>query len=414
MDNLYTGIDLGSNSIKVVVCEKKNDKFNVLASTSVKAHGIKEGQIADTKKAVSSVKEALKNIEEMLGFKITKVVAAVPPTNCYMDIVRGSSQVSDYNAITGNDISNAIMDALKDLDLKDQELVTSIPISFTIDGKEEVKDPKKMRGSKLDTKVVISTLEKEPLYRILEVLKLSGLETVDIAFTSTGDYYTVKSKKLDELVGAIIDIGEHKTNVAIYNRGIQIKNAVIPVGSKNVDKDISYIYKISLKESKKLKETFAVAVSKNADNTDVYKITTEDNENKEITQVDISKVVEARIKEILKLAKNEIKNLTNREIRYIIITGGLSEMAGFQSIVDDEFGFVAKVCNIQTIGVRHNKYSSALGVVKYFDDKLTLRNKVFNMVDDQDIESLIKKTKVPSIENDENIMNKLFRHFFDD
>ena len=177
MDNLYTGIDLGSNSIKVVVCEKKNDKFNVLASTSVKAHGIKEGQIADTKKAVSSVKEALKNIEEMLGFKITKVVAAVPPTNCYMDIVRGSSQVSDYNAITGNDISNAIMDALKDLDLKDQELVTSIPISFTIDGKEEVKDPKKMRGSKLDTKVVISTLEKEPLYRILEVLKLSGLET---------------------------------------------------------------------------------------------------------------------------------------------------------------------------------------------------------------------------------------------
>ena len=150
------------------------------------------------------------------------------------------------------------------------------------------------------------------------------------------------------------------------------------------------------------------------DNTDVYKITTEDNEDKEITQVDISKVVEARIKEILKLAKNEIKNLTNREIRYIIITGGLSEMAGFQSIVDDEFGFVAKVCNIQTIGVRHNKYSSALGVVKYFDDKLTLRNKVFNMVDDQDIESLIKKTKVPSIENDENIMNKLFRHFFDD
>ena len=414
MDSIYTGIDLGSHSIKIVVCEKKNDKFNCLAATSVKARGIKEGQIADTKLAVSSVKEALKDIEEMLGFKIKKVIACVPPTDCKMDILRGSAEVSDYNSISGTDISNCIVDALKDMDFKEEELVTSIPISFKVDGKEEIKDPKKMHGSNIETKVVISTLEKEPLYRILEVLKLSGLETVDIAFTSTGDYYTVKSKKLDELVGAIIDIGEHKTNVAIYNRGIQIKNAVIPVGSKNVDKDISYIYKISLKESKKLKETFAVAVSKNADNTDVYKITTEDNENKEITQVDISKVVEARIKEILKLAKNEIKNLTNREIRYIIITGGLSEMAGFQSIVDDEFGFVAKVCNIQTIGVRHNKYSSALGVVKYFDDKLTLRNKVFNMVDDQDIESLIKKTKVPTAENDENIMNKLFRHFFDD
>lgn len=413
MDSIYTGIDLGSHSIKIVVCEKKNDKFNCIAATSVRAHGIKDGQITDTKAAVSSVKEALKDVEEMLGFKIKKVIACVPPTDCKMDILKGSAEISDYNCITGVDVSNVIENALKDLELKDEELVTSIPISFTVDKKEEIKDPKKMRGSKIETKVVISTLEKEPLYRILEVLKLSGLETVDIAYTSTGDYYTVKNKKLDELVGAIINIGESKTNVAIYNRGIQIKNSTIPIGSKNVDKDISYVYKIDLKTSKKIKETFAVAVSKNADNTDNIEITNTENETKEVSQVDISKVVEARLKEILKLVKNEIKNLTNREIRYIIITGGLSEIAGFSNIVDDEFGFVAKVCSISTVGVRHNKYSSALGVIKYFVDKLSLRGKSYNMVDDNDINDLIKETEITE-NNDENITSKIFRHFFDD
>mgnify|MGYP003310703956 CR=1 FL=1 len=30
------------------------------------------------------------------------------------------------------------------------------------------------------------------------------------------------------------------SNISIFNRGIQIKNSLIPVGSKNVDKDISY------------------------------------------------------------------------------------------------------------------------------------------------------------------------------
>lgn len=413
MDSIYTGIDLGSNSIKVVVCEKKNNKFNVLAATSTKAKGIKEGAIIDTKKATASVKDAMKTIEEMLGFKIKKVIVAIPPTNCNIDIAHGSCDISDYNEITGNDISNAIMDALKEKEFKDEELVTSIPINFTVDGKEAIKDPKKMHGSKMETKVVFSTTEKEPLYRILEVLKLSGLEAVDIAYTSTGNYYTVKNKKLDELVGAIIDIGETKTNIAIYNKGIQIKNSNIPIGSKNVDKDISYIFKIDLKESKKLKENFAIAVSKNADNTDIVEVTTTENEKKELTQVEVSKVVEARLREILKLAKNEIKNLTNREIRYIIITGGLSEIASFQSIVDDVFGFVAKVCNIATVGVRHNEYSSSLGVIKYFVDKLSLRGKVYNMVEEDEIKDLIEHQESAPTEINENIMSKLAQHFFD-
>ena len=81
--------------------------------------------------------------------------------------------------------------------------------------------------------------------------------------------------------------------------------------------------------ARKIKENFAVCSSSYADNNDVMQCKTMADEDKEISQVGISKVVEARIEEILKLAKNEIKNLTKREIRYIIITGGLSELAGF-------------------------------------------------------------------------------------
>lgn len=411
MEKIYTGIDLGSDSIKIVVCEKINDKFHVLASTSSKSHGIVNGQIEDTKAAVQSVKVALKEIDEMLGIKITKVIVAIPPTNCQMNIVQGKTNVIDYNDITGTDVSNAIMNALKNEQFINDELVTAMPISFSVDKQENIKDPKKMKGSKLSTKVVISTTEKEPLYRILEVLKLSGVEAIDISFTSTADYFTIKNKKYDELVGAIIDIGKNNTNIAVYNKGIQIKNSSIPIGSKNVDKDLSYIFKIDLKQAKKIKEEFAVASSNYADNNDILEITTSENEQKEITQLGVSKVVEARIKEILKLSKNEIKNLTNREIRYIIITGGLSEISGFQNIVDDEFGFVAKVCNITTMGIRHNKYSSALGVIKYFDDKLSLRGKTYNMFEKEDIINLTSIEQ--KITANENIIGKVFKHFFD-
>ena len=235
------------------------------------------------------------------------------------------------------------------------------------------------------------------------------METVDIAFTSTGDYFTIKNKKYDELVGAIINIGEQSTNISIFNKGIQIKNSTIPVGSINVDKDITYVFKANSEEAREIKEDFAVAVANYADSNDKWEVQVDKDTKKEIHQLGVSKIVEARVREILKLAKNEIKNLTNREIRYIIITGGLSELAGFNYLVEQEFGFVAKVCNISTMGIRHNKYSSCYGITKYFDDKLTLRDKHYNMIPDEEVEAMLS---IDSNISNEKMLNRVFGHFF--
>ena len=410
MGDIYTGIDLGTDSIKVIVTEKVNDKFQVLASVSSPSNGIKNGYIEDTKLAINSVKQAMKKVNEQLGSKITKVVACIPPTNARMDIVLGTTNIFEYNEITGIDISNVLLDALKGVDFHNEELVTAMPISFTVDEQPNIKDPKGMKGSVLESRVVISLVPKEPLYRILEVLKLSGIETVDISFTSVGDYYTIKNRKLDELVGAIINIGEDSTNISVFNKGIQIKNSTLKVGSSHVDKDLSYAFKCSLDESHKIKENFAVSLASFADPNDIWEVEIDKDNKKEINQVNVSKVVEARLREILKLAKNEIKNLTNREIRYIIITGGISEMSSFSTLVEQEFGFVAKVCNINTMGIRHNKYSSVYGITKYFDDKLSLRGKDYQMISKEDKDTMLS---IDSNITNENMLSKVFGHFLD-
>ena len=410
MRDVYSCIDLGTNSIKIVVCEKVNDNFNVLASVSSPSKGIKDGFIIDSKASVNSIKVALKKIDDMLGVRVSKVVACIPSSQCKMDIVVGSCSVIDYNEITGSDVSNCLLDAIKGMDFSSDELVSCMPIHFTIDDNKSVSDPKGMKGSTLDTRVVVSTTPKEPLYRILEVLKLAGLETVDVCFSSVGDYFAIKDRKYDDLVGAIINIGEESTNVSVFNKGIQIKNSLLPVGSSNVSKDISYVFKTSLEEANNIKEKFSMALASYADSNELYKANMEDGTVKELNQLGVSKVVEARIREILKLTKNEIKNLTNREIRYIIVTGGLTELAGFSNVVEQEFGFVAKVCNITTMGVRHNKFSSSYGTIKYFDDKLKLRRKHYNMFSKDEIDAIVS---VDSSVTNENMLSKVFGHFFE-
>ena len=80
-------------------------------------------------------------------------------------------------------------------------------------------------------------------------------------------------------------------------------------------------------------------------------------------------------------------------------------MSGFSELVEQEFGFVAKVLTMTTLGIRHNQYSSSYGIIKYFDDKLELRGKHYNMISKDDGESLL--TMDSSISK-ENMLNKVF------
>ena len=411
MSNYYTSVELGTDTIKILVCNKIDNKFHVIAQVCEPSLGIKKGIVVDTKQAINSTKKAFKKINEMLQLKITKAVVCIPSINCRTNIVIGSCDVIDYNEITGEDVTNVLKDSLVGHVSADEELVTAIPISFKVDDQDNIKDPKKLAGKSLEVRVLLTTSPKDLVYKLLEVLKLSGVDAIDVCYSSVADYYAVKNNNLDKLVGSIINIGEDKTTISVYNKGIMIKSKVINVGSKNIDNDITYIYKTTKEESRNLKENFVVASSRYADINEVYKIIASNGETKQINQLEISKVVEARCEEILKLAKNELKNLTKREIRYIIVTGGVSELAGFQYLVDDVLGIKARVCNITTMGIRHNKYSSVIGIIKYFDSKLALRGKNVNMLSDIDINNLISINE--NKENNDNIINKVFGRFFE-
>ena len=54
MEHVYASIDLGSDTIKIVVCELFKNRLNLLAAASAPASGIKKGLIKDPFKSKRS------------------------------------------------------------------------------------------------------------------------------------------------------------------------------------------------------------------------------------------------------------------------------------------------------------------------------------------------------------------------
>ena len=392
MRKIYTGIDIGSDTIKIVVAEIDKDNFYVLASTTKKSSGIRRGLVYNREAAVEALEGAIKDIESMIGVRIDKAVVTVPSHGRKLQIVSGNIKLKENSRVSGTDINKVLEDAVYGKVDDEDELVTIVPIVFNVDKKENLFDPKHEEGKELGVKAVIGVTPKRYLYPYMSIFDDCNIEIVDIVFGSIGDYYSGASKEHDKTLGAIINIGEEMINVSIFNKKIIIKNEIIKLGSKNIDNDISYIYGVNAEQARYLKENFAVCSTRYADVNDTIDIQINDNEMVTINQEDITKVVESRISELLKLSKNQINNLTNRKISYIIVTGGITELTGFNAVLESTLGINASTLNDSNLGIRNNQFSSAAGIIKYFDKKMELRDKIYSMFDKNQIDSMMNFT----------------------
>lgn len=407
MEHVYASIDIGSDSIKVVVCELYQNHLNLLAATCSPSSGIKKGLIVEPEKAKDSIIRALKETEAMLGVRIRKIIATVPCHHVLYKIIKGECRV-DGDLIDGNDIINSYKDGIKRNLNINEEFVNIIPIDFNINNKTVIKDPKNFPGDKLSGRAMIITTPKKNVYSVATVIESIGVELADISVASVGDINTFKNKELDENISAIINIGADITTVSLYNKGIPVSTKIIGGGGKEIDKDLAYTYRISTVDARKIKETFALANDKNANKNSIYEVKDIEGKILKLNQEEVSKICKSRICEILGLAKNEIGDLTNKQIQYIIVTGGISNMVDFESTLN-EIMFSAKTGKIKLIGVRNNKYSTAIGNIIYFINTLKLKGMDYSMLSEDDMDKL---SSPKSNNNDGTVLGKVFGYFF--
>lgn len=406
MRNVYTCIDIGSDSIKIVVCELYHGRYNLLATATIKSKGIKKGLITDVLEAKNCIKKCFNDIESILGFKIKKVIAIIPSYFSEFNMIKGEIEIQDSH-VSGKDIVNVLQNAMRKSLEVTKEMVTIIPIDFSLDN-EITKFPLGKITKNLRARAIMVSVPKKNIYSVVELLNSIGITAVDISLGCIGDINTFRDENVDQTISCVINIGSEKTEVSLYNKGIIVKQNIINMGSKNVDNDIAYIYKVDIETAKELKEKFAIINKNSAALNEVKDISCKDGQVIKVNQYELSEIVVSRINEILTLANQEINSLSSHKPNYIFVTGGITNMNNFNQICREKLGKCAIIGSVNLIGLRNNKFSSAIGNIIYFVNKLKLQGEDYSMIDSNDMESLV----TPKKSNNDSMLGKLFGYFF--
>ena len=341
-NKIAVGLDIGTTKIVAMMGVKNEyNKLDIVGIGKSKSRGVHRGVVNNITQTIQSIHSAVNEAEALSGKKINNVVVGIAGQH-----IR-SLQHSDYITRTNPEevIDEADLERLKNqvfklVMLPGEEIIHVLPQEYKVDGQAEIKEPKGMYGGRLEANFHVVVGQVSSIRNIMRCVKSAGIDFGGITLEPIASSDSVLSIEEKEAGVALIDIGGGTTDLAIFKDDIIRHTAVIPFGGNIITEDIKEGCSIIEKHAEQLKIKFGSAWPGENKENDIVSIPgLIGREPKEISLKNLSKIIHARVQEIIQQVYSEIKNYGHdhpkkKLIAGIVLTGGGSQLRHLKQLVE--------------------------------------------------------------------------------
>ncbi len=330
-------LEIGSSKIKGAVgVYDSNNSLSVIAVEEERLTGddlggiVRYGLIQNVDKVAESVERIQRHLEaapSVAPRKINSVYAAIGGRSIFAIPVEITRQFDEETRIT-DDIIQEIKDQARDSNPTDKEIIEVVSRNYTVDGTSTL-TPVGMFGTSITANLMLVTCKASAmrnLYRAVEEragLTINGTILRPIAMANT--VLTDDEKRLGSMM---VDFGAETVSVAIYKGGVMVYLAVLPIGSRNITRDLMILGNNTEERADDLKRT--------AGNIEPVDPAKRQRNPDQLDYTNINDIVSARAGEIITNIIEQIKyaGLTQADLPSgIVVLGGGSKLKGFSSVL---------------------------------------------------------------------------------
>lgn len=308
---------------------------------SLKALEFTGGVVNNITQTIQSIQQAVQDAELDSGVKIADVTVGIAGQHIrslhhsdYITRANSEAVIDEHDLeLLENQVHKLVM-------LPGEEIIHVLPQDYKVDGQAEVKEPIGMYGGRLEANFHVVVGQVASIRNIGRCVKSAGIDLDGITLEPLASANAVLSQEEKEAGVALIDIGGGTTDLAIFKDGIIRHTAVIPFGGNVITEDIKEGCSIIEKQAELLKIKFGSAwPGENKENEIVSIPGLRGRDPKEITLKNLSKIIHARVVEIIEQVYVEIKNYGHEErkkklIAGIVLTGGGSQLKHLKQLVE--------------------------------------------------------------------------------
>ena len=366
-NGFFTGLDIGTSSIKVLVAELVDGEVNVIGVSNAKSKGVKDGIIVDIEAAATAIKSAISQAEEKAGISIKSVNVGLPANLLQVEPTQGMIPVtSDTKEITDQDVENVVKSALTKSMTPDREVITFVPEEFVVDGFQGIRDPRGMMGVRLEMRGLLYTGPRTILHNLRKTVERVGVQVDNVIISPLAIVNSVLNEGEREFGATVIDMGGGQTSVAtIRNQELQYTN-VYQEGGDYVTKDISKVLKTSKKIAEGLKLNYGEAYPQLASKETFQVEVIGEVEPVEVTEEYLAQIISARLKHIFEQIKQDLERRHLLDLPGgVALIGGNAILPGIVELAQEVLGVRVKLYVPNQVGIRNPAFAHVISLSEF-------------------------------------------------
>lgn len=301
------------------------------------SRGVKSGQIIDTDLLESSVLNAVHAAEKMAGETLKSVI---------VNLSGGwpvSQTVGVEVSIAGHEVADTdvrrVLDqwsALDDLD--EQDLIHSIPVGFTIDGANGIRDPRGMYGTTLGAHMHVVTANTGAVKTLRTVIERCHLDIDALVVAPYASGLAALVEDEMDLGVTVIDMGGGTTTIAVFFDGNAVFTDCVPVGGQHVTSDIARGLSTPILAAERIKTLYGSAMPSPLDDQEMIDVPLigeeEHAQPNHVPKSLLVGIIRPRLEETFELVRSRLEESGFDKIagRRVVLTGGASQLPSVRDL----------------------------------------------------------------------------------
>ena len=372
------GLCVGTTKISVIVAQRdlrSRDAVHIFGIGTAPSEGIRKGLIVNLEQAVRSVRNAVKDAENIVGFKLTRAVVAFNAVDVVS--VNSNGMVSlGRNArpmpVQVDDVERVIDAAQSSLSISMNKLpLHTIPVRYSIDGNFGVDDPLSMTGMRLEMDLQTVTVPMPYVHNVVRCVKRAGLEVEGLVIKPIAAALGALTDE-EMRVGVIsICIGGGTTGLTFYSDGRPIKVGIVPIGGDHITNDLATVLRLPLKKAEEVKKRIFFSA-----NDDPIAVVPKGQLERVIDPNAVLEIIGCRLDELF--IEHVAALIPDHDARLfpagIVLSGGVAKTPGVDALLSNIFKMPVRVADPQEFyqmppGRADASYVNAVGTIRYILSK---------------------------------------------
>jgi cell division protein FtsA len=370
-DNLIVVLDIGSAWTRVLAADVNEGVLRYRGHGVVESAGMRKGMIAELAPASRVVRRASELAENAARFNIDRCVVGVGGPHVRGVNTNGGLELgSRMREITREDV-RAVVDRARAIERPpDREILHLLPRQFILDGQPGIFDPVGMVGSELEVDLHIATCSGSALQSTVTCANRAGLEVTEAVLESLASAESTLSADERELGAAIINIGAHSTDIAVYFESAVAYTASVPIGGAHFTNDVAIGLQMPVVLAEELKKQYGNAVVTAVP--EQAEIEIANPQPQRLSLRALAEILEPRARELMYYVKESLRQgrVENALGAGCVLTGGGAMLSGLLDAAESQLRVPARTGTPMRLSqmpgeLAHPGFAAAIGMLLY-------------------------------------------------